>query len=59
MNFKTQIMLKNISNLGKSLKKSEQQSINGGAPRYCDAQTPCPPGYYCGPCHCVRIMIEI
>ncbi len=52
-------MLKNISNLGKSLKKSEQQSINGGAPRYCDAQTPCPPGYYCGPCHCVLIMIEI
>ena len=30
-------MLKNISNLGKSLSKGEQQSINGGAPlcSYC------------------------
>ncbi|WP_272148861.1 hypothetical protein [Tenacibaculum aiptasiae] len=41
-------MLKNISVLGKTLKKSEQKSINGG-----NEQGHCPPGYclnYSGGC---------
>ncbi|WP_299106065.1 hypothetical protein [uncultured Tenacibaculum sp.] len=43
-------MLKNISKLGTTLNKSEQQSINGGYMKpNCDWAGPtrsCPPGYY-------------
>ncbi|WP_175578672.1 hypothetical protein [Tenacibaculum aiptasiae] len=40
-------MLKNISNLGTTLNKSEQQAINGGFNDDCLLPTtPCPEGYY-------------
>ncbi|WP_299120460.1 hypothetical protein [uncultured Tenacibaculum sp.] len=40
-------MLKNISNLGTTLNKSEQQSINGGFNEDCLLITiPCPEGYH-------------
>lgn len=41
-------MLKNISNLGTTLNKSEQQSINGGNLNDCHLlpTIPCPEGYH-------------
>ena len=41
--FKYFIMLKNISNLGKTLNKAEQLTINGGR-RICGSIFFCPPG---------------
>lgn len=53
-------MLKNISNLGTTLKTSEQKLISGGLekrPPLCQNQN-CPPGYCCGsdPYFCVLAL---
>ncbi len=41
-------MLKNISNLGKTLNKVEQQAINGGIKdRFCTNHQQCPPNQCC------------
>lgn len=41
-------MLKNVSNLGTVLNKTEQKSVNGGwIYVMCHTCTPLPPGYIC------------
>ena len=39
-------MLKNISNLGKTLNKAQQRSINGGR-KFCTNHNQCPPTQCC------------
>ncbi len=41
------IMKKLILNLGKTLNKTEQKTINGGNAIFCDANGNCPIGSYC------------
>ena len=45
-------MLKNISKLGNVLKKTEQQSINGGLRTTCPFAAPCPPNQIEYLCDC-------
>ncbi len=53
-NLKTQIMLKNISNLGSVLNKSEQQSVNGGNNNCGVFIRPCQEGYgFDENCRCI------
>lgn len=47
-------MLKNISNLGKTLNKAEQQTINGGK-RICSSHNDCGPGFCCS-YHCATCV---
>jgi len=44
--FKYFIMLKNISNLGKTLSREEQKTINGGR-KFCSTHAQCGPGMCC------------
>ena len=50
-------MLKNISNLGSLLNKSEQKSINGGKTSGCNlSYLWCPPGCEC---HVDQVLCEL